>query len=206
MLPLPQTPKGQAPDKSIPTRERLVVAAAVLFQSRGFYGVATGDVLKLAGAPRGSLYHHFPGGKADLACAAADWAAAEAVAAIEQLRLAGQGPEKVISLTIIAIAEWMAARGFSQGSVLAALSACLDAEIDERLRDHVQAGYQAIIDAFAQMLEVAGADKATAAQIGRAVVAEIEGAGLLARAMRDAAPLHEAKARLLAQIQSLLSE
>jgi AcrR family transcriptional regulator len=59
-----------------PTRERLVLAAADLFRRRGYHGTGLAEILARAGVPKGSLYHHFPDGKADLARAAADWTGA----------------------------------------------------------------------------------------------------------------------------------
>ncbi|MGB3553472.1 MAG: TetR/AcrR family transcriptional regulator [Jannaschia sp.] len=56
------------------TRDRLVMAAARLFQQGGYHGTSVADVLAEAGAPKGSLYHHFPAGKSDLARAAAGMA------------------------------------------------------------------------------------------------------------------------------------
>ena len=58
----------------LPTKDRLIHAAATLFRTRGYHGVGLADVLADAKAPKGSLYHHFPNGKSDLALAAATWA------------------------------------------------------------------------------------------------------------------------------------
>jgi TetR/AcrR family transcriptional repressor of lmrAB and yxaGH operons len=54
-----------APTAPADTRGRLLEAALLLFRQRGYHGVS--DILALAGAPRGSLYHHFPGGKDQVA-------------------------------------------------------------------------------------------------------------------------------------------
>ena len=59
------------------TRDRLVTTATRLFRQRGYDGTGVAEILAEAGVPKGSLYHHFPQGKADLACAAADWTATE---------------------------------------------------------------------------------------------------------------------------------
>jgi TetR/AcrR family transcriptional regulator, lmrAB and yxaGH operons repressor len=45
------------------TRERLLVAAQRLFRKRGYHATGLSDILEAAQAPKGSLYHHFPGGK-----------------------------------------------------------------------------------------------------------------------------------------------
>lgn len=49
------------------SRERMVRSAAFLFRERGYSGTGFRDVIAHSGAPRGSIYHHFPGGKAQLA-------------------------------------------------------------------------------------------------------------------------------------------
>ncbi|GFE51148.1 TetR family transcriptional regulator [Roseobacter cerasinus] len=62
---------------ALPTKDRLIRAAAQLFRTHGYHGVGLNDLLTAAKAPKGSLYHHFPDGKADLAIAAATWASDE---------------------------------------------------------------------------------------------------------------------------------
>lgn len=59
------------------TRDRLITTAAMLFRQKGYHGTGLSEVLDAARVPKGSLYHHFPQGKADLARAAADWTAVE---------------------------------------------------------------------------------------------------------------------------------
>ncbi|MBM1310090.1 TetR/AcrR family transcriptional regulator [Sulfitobacter mediterraneus] len=59
------------------TKDRLIRSAANLFRVRGYHGVGLNDILAHANAPKGSLYHHFPDGKPDLAKAAAVWASDE---------------------------------------------------------------------------------------------------------------------------------
>lgn len=62
---------------ALPTKDRLIMSAATLFRTRGYHGVGLADLLADANAPKGSLYHHFPNGKSDLALAAATWASDE---------------------------------------------------------------------------------------------------------------------------------
>lgn len=47
-------------------RERFIQTAASLFRQRGYHGVGLAEIIQTAGAPRGSFYHHFPGGKEEL--------------------------------------------------------------------------------------------------------------------------------------------
>ncbi|AHC99750.1 TetR/AcrR family transcriptional regulator [Leisingera methylohalidivorans] len=77
------TTPSAAPDAPAPTRERLLRAAAGLFRNKGYSGTGLAELLAAAGAPKGSLYHHFPNGKSDLALAAADWASGQMLLLIE---------------------------------------------------------------------------------------------------------------------------
>lgn len=65
------------------TRDKLIAHAAALFQERGFNGVGLADILSAAGVPKGSLYHHFPNGKSDLAIAAANWTSSQMIRIID---------------------------------------------------------------------------------------------------------------------------
>src|SRR3982074_2176127 len=49
------------------SRARMVEAAFDLFRKRGYHATAFSDVVRESGAPRGSIYFHFPGGKQELA-------------------------------------------------------------------------------------------------------------------------------------------
>lgn len=48
------------------TRTRMLEATARLLRQRGYHGTSLNDILAASGAPRGSLYFHFPGGKDQL--------------------------------------------------------------------------------------------------------------------------------------------
>src|SRR5919198_6657701 len=56
-------------------RERMVVSTALLVRERGARATSIDDVLAHSGAPRGSVYHHFPGGRQQLLREATDYAA-----------------------------------------------------------------------------------------------------------------------------------
>ena len=44
----------------------MIVSAALLIRERGVEATSFSDVIDHSGAPRGSIYHNFPGGKAQL--------------------------------------------------------------------------------------------------------------------------------------------
>ena len=59
-------------------RQRMVLSALYLIAERGVQGTSIADVLERSGAPRGSVYHHFPGGKNEIVGAAMEYMATDA--------------------------------------------------------------------------------------------------------------------------------
>src|SRR5262245_55101569 len=64
------------------TRSKMVRGAAELLRERGYSGTGFREVIEITGAPRGSIYHHFPDGKAQLAGEAVEYVGALAREAI----------------------------------------------------------------------------------------------------------------------------
>jgi len=61
---------------AVPKHRRPIVDAAVtLFRRQGYAGTGLNDIVDASGAPKGSLYHYFPAGKASIAIAAVEEAA-----------------------------------------------------------------------------------------------------------------------------------
>ncbi|WP_082957410.1 TetR/AcrR family transcriptional regulator [Mycolicibacter heraklionensis] len=46
------------------TRQAMVLTAVALLRERGADGITLDTLVSRSGAPRGSIYHHFPGGRA----------------------------------------------------------------------------------------------------------------------------------------------
>src|SRR5271163_3927040 len=67
-------------------RARMVEGAVRLLATRGLEGTSFAEVLEATGSPRGSVYHHFPGGKPELLHAALDLASERGLAAMEATR------------------------------------------------------------------------------------------------------------------------
>src|ERR1700704_1077169 len=71
--------QGQQPMTS-DSRASMGRSAASLMRSRGLSATSFSDVLAASGAPRGSIYHHFPKGKEQLAGDAIRWTSERVVA------------------------------------------------------------------------------------------------------------------------------
>ena len=82
------------------TRQRMIVSASVLIRERGARATSIDDVLEHSGAPRGSVYHHFPGGREQLLRNATDFA--REYVARRLGRVGGDGPLAAID----ALYDW----------------------------------------------------------------------------------------------------
>src|SRR5258708_13632467 len=68
------------------SKEQMVEGAIQLLATKGLQATSFSEVLALTGAPRGSIYHHFPKGKNQLIAAALDLASQRTLALIETKR------------------------------------------------------------------------------------------------------------------------
>jgi AcrR family transcriptional regulator len=173
------------PRDQLDSRASMVRSAASLIRTRGVSATSFSDVLADSGAPRGSIYHHFPDGKAQLAQEAAQHAADAAAL-----------PAEVTSDPVSALHSyldgWRAelqANDFRAGSALAAVAtAPADAT---GAHEAAAAGYERWTEAFAAALRESGVRRKKAARLATLAVAAIEGAVVLCRARRDTAPLDD---------------
>jgi TetR/AcrR family transcriptional repressor of lmrAB and yxaGH operons len=118
----PETPFSE-PSSPVGTKERLIAAALSLFQARGYHGVSISDILDATALPKGSLYHHFPGGKEELAIAAvafiADEVDAKLAAEFAKNKRAGAVLLELANECVI----WLRRTDFSQTPLLGLLAA-----------------------------------------------------------------------------------
>lgn len=73
------------------TRQKMLVATIEVMRERGAAGVTVDEVLTRSGAPRGSVYHHFPAGRAQLIDEALDYAGESFTGMIERAARNGAG-------------------------------------------------------------------------------------------------------------------
>ncbi|WP_439951860.1 TetR/AcrR family transcriptional regulator, partial [Mycobacterium avium] len=83
------TTKQQAPAKRGGTRTKMLASAAEVMRERGAAGVTIDAVLARSGAPRGSVYYHFPDGRNQILAEALRYSGDSITALIDQA--AGRG-------------------------------------------------------------------------------------------------------------------
>src|SRR5215469_6516618 len=71
-------------DRMSAVRNRMVAGAVKLLAQRGLQATSFSSVLAETSAPRGSIYHHFPGGKEELVTEAIEASRQHALSRIDQ--------------------------------------------------------------------------------------------------------------------------
>lgn len=169
------------------TRDRLVLNAALLFRQKGYHGVGVAEILAQAGAPKGSLYHHFPNGKSDLALAAADWASTE------MMRIIGDAfdtaPDFATGATTLCykLAKLFDLSGHSDGCPISAT--LFEGPQNDAFRAKSAALFDSWIAEVARNGQRFGLGAATAKDAAEMLLMGLEGAWILARVRKTSDPL-----------------
>lgn len=182
------------------TRAKLLEAAGTLMQRQGYRGAGLNQVIAESGAPRGSLYFHFPDGKDQLVEEALAATADRWKSALEQTLDAAPTLEDGLRDVCAGLADRLAASGYRLGCPLA--TATLEAASDNDGIQRVSAEhYASWEEAIRRRLEALDPPPEDPRRLARFALAGIEGALLLARAYRDPAPLHEVAEMLVALLR-----
>jgi TetR/AcrR family transcriptional repressor of lmrAB and yxaGH operons len=182
------------------TRDRLVHAMARALQQRGYHGIGLAELLAEAGAPKGVLYHHFPGGKQALAVAAIEATAAHIAASLDRLIAARADPLPALQGWLALAQAQLDRSGFERGCPLATVALETTAA-DTAVRAALAQAFDGIRARLALLLCAAGVAEARAGGLAALVVAAYEGALMQARVAGSAAPMAEAAEALLALLR-----
>lgn len=176
------------------TRDRLVTVAAMLFRQKGYHATGLAEVLAAAGVPKGSLYHHFPQGKADLARAAADWTAEMLLRIVDDAFLPAPGFREGVAHYCNKLARLFQLADASNTCPISAL--LFDGPEDTAFRTHAETLFQRLIDAVAAHARRLGMPPDAAQAQAETLLIAVEGAWTLARARRNADVLRSVPGRL----------
>jgi TetR/AcrR family transcriptional regulator, lmrAB and yxaGH operons repressor len=178
---LPSTPitAPSEPD----TRSRILTAAQRLFRKRGYHATGLNDILELARAPKGSMYHHFPGGKEAIG-----------VCVIEEitqglLGLLAQSRARSTEALVLQVGEKLAVTMEKTDYEICALFSAFAAERKSSplLGMAVAAAYEGLVAAIATRLQLDGLPSRAAQDKALMVTALLEGGSLLSQAQQNSA-------------------
>jgi len=180
------------------SRKKMVQSAAELIGSQGMNATSFSDVLADSGAPRGSIYFHFPGGKRELAKDAIRWTSDQVVAHMRSSP-ATSAPE-VLEHFVALFQHVVEATDGAAGCAVAGVTIDVPAS-DEELLAEARAAFHAWTALLAEQLTTTGVAREHALGIATIAVASVEGALILCRAEGGTAPLDA----VASQLQSLVA-
>ena len=183
-------------------RERMVISAALLIRERGAHPTAIADVLEHSGAPRGSAYHYFPGGRTQLLCEAIDYAGDHVAAKISNAARARDALDDLVEN----YREQLIGSDYRAGCPVVAVT--VEAGDPDKpdtaspVIARAAAAFARWTDLIAQRLMADGIAAPRAEELAMLVTTSIEGAIVVARASRDVKPLDLVHRQLDALLQT----
>jgi TetR/AcrR family transcriptional regulator, lmrAB and yxaGH operons repressor len=176
-------------DAEASTRGRMIEAAIVLMRRSGISGAGINEIAKESGAPKGSMYHFFPGGKREILASALEVYARRIVAFIDEQLAKGKTPEAKVKRLFKAFERRIVDFEFRQSCAAGCVSLDLD-EDNEAIRAAAKAAFESYAAVIARHFDF-GTPRATQSFAGF-VLSAIEGAYVRSRAERSARPFAEA--------------
>lgn len=177
-----------------PTRDRLISATGRLLRRQGYAATGLNEVMAEAGAPKGSMYFHFPGGKEELAAAAVDRFAERTTAKMTDL-LARRPVAEAVAGFFDSYIEYFERTDFRDGCVVATV-ALDEASTHERLAEAANTALTTWVDLLTDALESEGRSRDDAHDLATLVIATLEGAIVMAKGKRSVEPFVAAKRTL----------
>jgi len=179
-------------------RDNMIAGAARLLAQRGLQATSFSTVLAETDSPRGSIYHHFPGGKEELVSAAIAATRQHALNLIDQDMGAS-----ALEVTKSFLAAWRALLTYGHfGAGCALVAVTVAAETDD-LRERSGEAFRAWRDKLARALETGGLSEADARSTATLLLAASEGAVVICRAEQDLGPFDLVAAQLVDHVRAL---
>ena len=173
------------------TRTRMIEATVTALQRQGVAGMSFTDVLRASGAARGAIYHHFPGGKAQLVAEAAARNGQDVQAYLGTL---GAGsPQAVVEAFLAAVRPVVAASAGGGGCAVAAITVPAGTDDDgDTLRQVAASAFASWTSELAGLLAASGLPPAEAGDLATLLITVLEGAHIMCRAAGTIEPFDQA--------------
>jgi TetR/AcrR family transcriptional repressor of lmrAB and yxaGH operons len=176
------------PDRS---RAALIDTAALLFRRQGYAATGVNQILETADVKAGSLYHHFPNGKQELAAAVVDSAGADIERLLRRFLDSDSSVSDIVGGWIDVLAAQLASDRRDGCPIEPIATESVNAS--PQVREASARAFAGWSTAVADRLRADGWAERDAEQTALAVIALIEGALILSRTAGDDAALRSAK-------------
>jgi TetR/AcrR family transcriptional repressor of lmrAB and yxaGH operons len=165
----------------------MIHAAAELFRQRGYHATTFSDVVRDSGAPRGSTYFHFPGGKHELAREAIARAGDEVEEVVDEAARHADDPGSLVRALGQIIADRLERSGYQSGCAIATMVLEL-APRDEEFSADFDSVFARWRSALVTRFEPLGIAPDRAAALADLTISAFEGAAVVSRAARSTQP------------------
>jgi AcrR family transcriptional regulator len=185
------------------TKDRIVTTSAGLFRRQGYAGTGLKQIVAQARAPFGSIYHFFPGGKEQLGAETIRWSGAM----YGQLLPAVFDPAPDVISGVrdffAGAAEHLVETDYADACPIATVALEVSSS-SEPLREACAEVFDGWIASATDRLHEAGIEAPRARELAIGMIAALEGAFVLARALRSTEPLTVAGALAADAVQAAL--
>jgi TetR/AcrR family transcriptional repressor of lmrAB and yxaGH operons len=172
------------------TRARIIASARTLLRRQGYHATGLAQIIEHSGAPRGSVYFLFPGGKEQIAVAAiAEWTV-EFDRLVRELRAEHGTARAWVEAMADHFANDLRASGYTEGLPITTItldSVPSSAGLTVACRNAYETWLTALTDGLVAYGEPAG----RADRLAKLMMASLEGAAVLCRAYQSTAPLEQ---------------
>ncbi len=189
--------------KSEKTQRKLIESTARLLRTRGYAATGLSAIVAESGVPKGSLYHHFPGGKEELAAAAVSHSGDSIVTTLTKMADAAGEPVRAMRDFCNHYIAQLRASDYRRGCPLATVTLEAAADVDA-VHEACAGAFDDIVELFSERLERVGVPAEKAEQAAHFTVSSIEGALILVKASRDTRAIEIVRDQLTAQLDALI--
>ncbi|MEU0838485.1 TetR/AcrR family transcriptional regulator [Streptomyces sp. NPDC005962] len=172
----------------------MVLSAAALLREHGASATSIDRVLAHSGAPRGSVYHYFPGGRTQLIDEAVALAG-DFIAGLIDDAMEADDPVRAVDAFFALWREWLVESGFRAGCPIVAVAVETNDDAPQLARS-AAAVFARWREALAELLVRHGLTEERGRRLGAFIIAAVEGAVIMCRAERSTAPLEAAAAEI----------
>jgi TetR/AcrR family transcriptional repressor of lmrAB and yxaGH operons len=178
----------------------MIEAASRLFSRQGYKSTTMRGIVDEAGAPWGSVHHHWPGGKEQLGVAAVQFGDQRLRGAIAHCIGKSPTPAGAVAMYLGMVANLLEKSGYEEGCPVTTVA--LEVASDGTpVTEACAAAFDAWRALWAGAFRSAGASPKRARELGTTVVSLIEGGLILSRLSQNTAPL-----KLAAETVRLLAD
>ncbi|MGP3949227.1 TetR/AcrR family transcriptional regulator [Streptomyces sp. 7N604] len=176
------------------SRNRMVLSAAVLLREYGASATSIDRVLAHSGAPRGSVYHHFPGGRAQLIDEAVALAG-DFIAGLIDAATQADDPVEAVDAFFALWRDRLVESDFRAGCPIVAVAVETNDDAPQLARS-AAAVFARWQEALAALFVQHGLPEERGKRLAAFIIAAVEGAVIMCRAEQSTAPLDAAAAEI----------